>query len=198
MKRMDRDEFYRFPRVHTKRGEPSKWDKNLCTCVGKPVKIVVCDDFGHNKTMSNGYQDSGIVIKDLTLVWQDGRQVQACATCKTPTKTREYSHVAICDYCHSFHPIGQLDDCTCVFDFFNDEERQDPYFWGLHLCFGDAICDAHMKLHQMREWWDEGVDDEYTDGCYEDEFDHIDGLSPRWIIMNSSPDIEWTAADFQD
>jgi len=38
-------------------------------------------------------------------------------------------------------------------------------------------------------------DDSEEEG-WDDEWDHIDGYSSRFIIMNSSPDIEWTASDF--
>ena len=38
-------------------------------------------------------------------------------------------------------------------------------------------------------------DDSEEEG-WDDEFDHIDGYSSKFIIMNSSPDIEWTASDF--
>ena len=34
------------------------------------------------------------------------------------------------------------------------------------------------------------------DGGHPDEWDHIDGYSSRYIVMNSDPSIEWTAADF--
>ena len=42
---------------------------------------------------------------------------------------------------------------------------------------------------------DEKDTEDFEDG-FDGEWDHIDGYSPRYIIMNSSPDIEWTASDF--
>jgi len=51
-------------------------------------------------------------------------------------------------------------------------------------------------------FYDENDDDndddneDNDDGGHPDEWDHIDGYSPRYIVMNSSPDIEWTASDF--
>ena len=55
-----------------------------------------------------------------------------------------------------------------------------------------------MKLHGIEPWEDEGVDPEYNDGAWDDDYDFIDGFSSKWIINNSSPDIEWTAEDFRD
>jgi hypothetical protein len=46
---------------------------------------------------------------------------------------------------------------------------------------------------------DEDDDDKDTEDFeegFDGEWDHIDGYSSRYIIMNSSPDIEWTASDF--
>ena len=194
MKKMTREEFHRFPSSDT-----GEWTKELCTCVGTPTKVVVCDDYAHNMTVTNGYSDSGMVINQLILVkLHNGDQEQGCATCKTPTKIGEYSHVKICDYCHSFHPIGQVDNCKCVFSDFDDDSRNDHWYEGLNLIQGDSICVSHMKLHDMEAWEDEGVDPEYNDGVWDDEYDFIDGFSPKYIIENSSPDIEWTAEDFRD
>ncbi len=50
------------------------------------------------------------------------------------------------------------------------------------------------------EFYDENDNDDDNenndDGGHPDEWDHIDGYSSRYIVMNSSPDIEWTASDF--
>lgn len=43
---------------------------------------------------------------------------------------------------------------------------------------------------------DDDDDDTLEDDGWDEDFDHIDGYSPSFIIKNSSPDIEWTAADF--
>ena len=42
---------------------------------------------------------------------------------------------------------------------------------------------------------DEKDTEDFEEG-YDGEWDHIDGYSPRYIIMNSDPSIEWTASDF--
>jgi hypothetical protein len=97
----------------------------------------------------------------------------------------------MCDHCHSFHPIERIDDCKCIFNRIDEDG-------GLSLRHGDAICVKHMKLHGIEPWEDEGVDPEYNDGAWDDDYDFIDGFSSKWIINNSSPDIEWTAEDFRD
>ena len=43
---------------------------------------------------------------------------------------------------------------------------------------------------------DEDDSEDSEEEGWDDEFDHIDGYSSKFIIMNSSPDIEWTASDF--
>ena len=42
----------------------------------------------------------------------------------------------------------------------------------------------------------EEEDPEDFEEGFDGEWDHIDGYSSKYIIMNSSPDIEWTAEDF--
>jgi len=42
----------------------------------------------------------------------------------------------------------------------------------------------------------EEEDPENFEEGFDGEWDHIDGYSSRYIVMNSSPDIEWTASDF--
>jgi len=42
---------------------------------------------------------------------------------------------------------------------------------------------------------EEENDEDFEEG-FDGEWDHIDGYSSKYIIMNSSPDIEWTAEDF--
>ena len=47
---------------------------------------------------------------------------------------------------------------------------------------------------------DDAGDEQDTDECedgFDGEWDHIDGYSSKYIINNSSPDIEWTASDFE-
>jgi hypothetical protein len=62
-------------------------------------------------------------------------------------------------------------------------------------------------LHSAKEFlknncvafYDEDDNDEDTEDFeegFDGEWDHIDGYSSRFIVMNSSPDIEWTASDF--
>ena len=43
---------------------------------------------------------------------------------------------------------------------------------------------------------DDDKDTEDFEERYDGEWDHIDGYSPKYIIMNSDPSIEWTASDF--
>jgi hypothetical protein len=42
---------------------------------------------------------------------------------------------------------------------------------------------------------DEKDTEDFEEG-FDGEWDHIDGYSSRYIIMNSDPSIEWTASDF--
>ena len=42
---------------------------------------------------------------------------------------------------------------------------------------------------------DEKDTEDFEEG-FDGEWDYIDGYSPRYIIMNSDPSIEWTASDF--
>lgn len=191
MKTMTREEFYKFPSRDTE-----GWDKDLCKCTETPVNVVTCDDYAHNMTVTNGYSDSGIVIiHTVTIRVSDGKGgkeiADACDTCHVPVKVQTYAHAKMCDHCHSFHPIERIDNCKCIFRLIDEDG-------GLDLRHGDAICAEHMKLHGIEPWEDEGVDPEYNDGTSDDDYDFIDGFSPKWIIENSSPDIEWTAEDFRD
>lgn len=191
MKTMTREEFYKFPSRDTE-----GWDKDLCKCTETPVDVVTCDDYAHNMTVTNGYSDSGIVIIHTVTVGvrdDEGRTeiADACDTCHVPVKVQTYAHAKMCDHCHSFHPIERIDNCKCIFRLIDEDG-------GLDLRHGDAICAEHMKLHGIEPWEDEGVDPEYNDGAWDDDYDFIDGFSSKWIINNSSPDIEWTAEDFRD
>jgi hypothetical protein len=191
MKTMTREEFYKFPARDTE-----GWDKDLCKCTETPVDVVTCNDYAHNMTVTDRYSDSGMVITHTVTVRvsddDGGKEIaDACDTCHVPVKVQTYAHGKMCDYCHSFHPIERIDDCKCIFNRIDEDG-------GLSLRHGDAICVKHMKLHGIEPWEDEGVDPEYNDGVWDDDYDFIDGFSSKWIINNSSPDIEWTAADFRD
>ena len=56
----------------------------------------------------------------------------------------------------------------------------------------EFLKDNNIGFHDESEEEDTEDFEEGFDG----EWDHIDGYSPRYIVMNSSPDIEWTASDF--
>jgi hypothetical protein len=57
----------------------------------------------------------------------------------------------------------------------------------------DFLKNNNIGFYEEQE---EEEDDEDFEEGFDGEWDYIDGYSSKYIIMNSSPDIEWTAADF--
>ena len=57
--------------------------------------------------------------------------------------------------------------------------------------------DTHYMFENDHDSDEESKSDKVRIGGEDwDDYDHITGASPRWIVMNSSPEIEWTASDF--
>jgi hypothetical protein len=53
-----------------------------------------------------------------------------------------------------------------------------------------------VAFHDDNDDDNDDDNEDNDDGGHPDEWDHIDGYSSRFIVMNSDPSIEWTASDF--